>query len=66
MDIKELKKENREIRKKFSRENKSFAIEVTYYIDQFQISKTEYHETLNLILNDLNTDRKSTRLNSSH
>lgn len=55
MDIKELKKENREIRKKFSRENKSFAIEVTYYIDQFQISKTEYHETLNLILNDLNT-----------
>ena len=46
MDIKELKKENREIRKKFSRENKSFVIEVTYYIDQFQISKTTVVNTL--------------------
>jgi len=55
MDIKELKRENKEIRKKFSRENKSFVIEVTYYIDQFQISKIEYHEILNLILNDLNS-----------
>lgn len=55
MDIKELKKENREIRKKFSRENKSFVIEVTYYIDQFSLSKFEYYEILNLILNDLNT-----------
>jgi len=55
MDIKELKKENKEIRKKFNRENKSFVIEVTYYIDQYQISKIEYHEILNLILNDLNT-----------
>ena len=53
MDIKEIKKENKELRKSLSKDDKNFVMDVSYYIDQYQLSPFEYHDLMNRILQDL-------------
>lgn len=60
MDIKELKKENRELFRVLKDENRKLMNDIEFYLNQFYIKDTEYHLIMNKILKDFHL-----RLNSS-
>jgi len=60
MDIKELKKENRELYRLLKDENRKLMNDIEFYLNQFYIKDTEYHLIINKILKDFHL-----RLNSS-
>ncbi len=53
MDIKELKKENKELRSKLNKDDKNFMDAVSFYLDQFQLSSLERQEIMNQIYQDV-------------
>ena len=53
MDIKELKKENKELRSKLNKDDKNFIDVVSFYLDQFQLSSLERQEIMNQIYRDV-------------
>lgn len=61
MDIKELKKENKELYKVLQGENKKLMRDIEFYMSQFYIKNTDYHLIVNNILKDfharLNDDK---------
>ena len=53
MDIKELKKENKELKSKLNKDDKNFMDAVSFYLDQFQLSSLERQEIMNQIYQDV-------------
>lgn len=53
MDIKELKKENKEFKSKLSRDDKNFMDAVSFYLDRFQLNSLERQDIMNQIYRDI-------------
>ncbi len=51
-ELKLIKEENKELRKKLSKDDKNFMLEVEFWLERYQLSKYEYHDLLNQILED--------------
>lgn len=52
-ELKIIKSENKELRKKLNKDDRNFMMEVGYYLDRYQLSSFEYSDIMNQILRDV-------------
>lgn len=52
-ELKIIKSENKELRKKLNKDDRNFMMEVGFYLDRYQLSSFEYSDIMNQILRDV-------------